>query len=86
MALIGAVNKYGHPLRAAVVFAVLTAVAGAFGMFGGVPMSAIALRTAIAFVAAAVVFWLVDRVEGLFLGTVVTILGASTLIVLGWLV
>jgi hypothetical protein len=84
MALVGAVNRYGHPIRAAVVFAGLTALGGLLGMFGGLQATAVAVKTGIAFGAAAIVFWLVDNVEGVFLGTIVTILGASALIVLSW--
>jgi hypothetical protein len=72
MALIGAVNRYGHPIRAAAVLAGLTAVGGVLGMFGGVPATAVAITTGIAFGAAAIVFWLVDNVQGAFLGVIVT--------------
>jgi hypothetical protein len=84
MALIYSVNRYGHPIRAAGVFAALTAIPGALGLFGGAPVTAILLNTAVAFAAASAVFWLIDSVQGLFLGVVVTILGASALIALAW--
>ena len=85
MALIGVVNRFGHPMRAAAVFAGMTAVVGGFAMFGGVPLTAVVIKTALSFVAAAVVFWLIDYVEGMFLGVVVTIAGATALVVVSWL-
>jgi hypothetical protein len=84
MALVGAVNRYGHPIRAAVLYSALTAVSAGLGMLGGVPLSAVALKTVISFVVAAVVFWLIDNVEGMLLGALVTVAGATSLILLTW--
>jgi hypothetical protein len=85
MALIGVVNKYGHPMRAAMAFALVTAVSAGLGVSGGVPLSAAAFRIATTFLVAAVVFWLMDNVEGLLLGVLVTVAGATSLIALTWL-
>jgi hypothetical protein len=84
MALIGVVNRYGHPIRAAVVFAAVTAVSAVLGLMGGVPLADVVFRTAVSFVAAAAVFWLIDNVEGVFLGVLTTVAGATSLILLTW--
>jgi hypothetical protein len=78
--LMGAVTKFGHPLRAAVVFAVLM---GGLTLAGGAPAGAAVVGGVVSLVVAGIVFWLVDRTESILLGLVVTIAGAGALILFG---
>ena len=75
--LVGAVTKFGHPIRAAIV---LGLIAGGLNIAGGAALPAAGLQAAASFVVGAVVFWLIDRTQSILLGTAVTILGVAALI------
>lgn len=78
--MMGAVTKFGHPFRAAVVFAVLM---GGLTLAGGAPAGVALTGGVVSLVVAAIVFWLVDRTESILLGLIVTIAGAGALILFG---
>ncbi len=78
--LAGAVTKFGHPLRAAVVFGALM---GGLELAGGTAFESAAIRAAGSFTVAAIAFWLIDRTQSILLGMVVTIAGVVGLVLFG---
>ena len=77
--LLGAVTKFGHPFRAASVFAALMV---GIDFIGGTPPSLVLGRGIVSLLIASAVFWLVDRTQSILLGLIVTIAGAGALIFL----
>ena len=75
--LAGAVTKFGHPIRAAVLLGAITV---ALELLGGNPPQIAATQGGISLAVAAVVFWLIDRTDSVILGTLVTIGGVAALI------
>jgi len=74
--LIGAVIKFGKPMRAAVVYGVLN---GTLALLGGEGIPSAAAGAAVALGVSAPVFWLIDWADGILLSVVVTVLGVGVL-------
>jgi hypothetical protein len=75
--LAGAVTKFGHPLRAALLLGAITA---SLELIGGTPVQAAAAQGFISLAVAGVVFWLIDRTQSIVLGMLVAICGVAALI------
>lgn len=75
--LVTMVTRTGHPLRAAVVLAV---IALGLELLAGGGLAAALVRGVVSLVLGAGCFWLIDRTQSVVLGVVIAIIASTALI------